>query len=201
MRKTLMTITVTALLLCPKTEAAIKAEATKTPALKPIQPTNTQTKIAINNTNLDKFSLNQAKVTIIQAKPVQNQVKTPVKSINKTDSKKSIKWSQTGQASWYGSAFNGHKTASGEPYDMSQFTAAHLTLPINTWIRVTNLRNNRSILVRINDRGPYVGSRVLDLSSAAAAVLGFRENGVAKVKIETADFETMAVVFAPKALF
>jgi len=201
MRKTLMTITVTALLLCPFTDAAVKAEASKTPPLKPIQPDKITTKFPVSKVNSDRYSLNQVGITFTQAKPVQNQAKTPVKSANKPESKKSVKWSQTGQASWYGSAFNGHKTASGEPYDMSQFTAAHLTLPINTWVRVTNLHNKRSILVRINDRGPYVGSRVLDLSSAAAAALGFRENGIAKVKIETADFETMAVVFAPTALF
>src|SRR5271155_5386720 len=194
MRKTLMTITVTALLLCPFTEGAVKAEASKISPLKPIQPVKIADRNQGSKANADKYSLNQAGIPIIQAKPVQNQAKTPVKSVNKQESKKSVKWSQTGQASWYGSAFNGHRTASGEPYDMSQFTAAHLTLPINTWVRVTNLHNMKSILVRINDRGPYVGSRVLDLSSAAAAALGFRENGIAKVKIQTADFETMAVV-------
>jgi len=196
-----MTITVTALLLCPNTDAAVKAEASKISPLKPNRPVKISSKDPISKFNTDKYALNPVGLTINQVKPVQNQAKTPAKTATKPETKKPVKWSQTGQASWYGSAFNGHKTASGEPYDMSQFTAAHLTLPINTWVRVTNLRNKKSILVRINDRGPYVGSRVLDLSSAAAAALGFRENGVAKVKIETADFETMAVVFAPTALF
>jgi len=201
MRKTLMTITVTALLLCPYSAAAVKAEASKTPPLKPILPVKIPVRNPASKANTDKYALNQAGVTIIQVIPIQNQVKTPAKTSNLSENKKTAKWSQTGQASWYGSAFNGHRTASGEPYDMSQFTAAHQTLPINTWVRVTNLHNMKSILVRINDRGPYVGSRVLDLSSAAAKALGFRENGVAKVKIETADFQTMAVVFAPTALF
>src|SRR5918911_1075364 len=65
---------------------------------------------------------------------------------------------QVGRASWYGKQFHGRSTASGEPYDMFQFTAAHRQLPLGTWVRVTNLRNGRSITVRVNDRGPYVGN-------------------------------------------
>src|SRR5579864_9432169 len=172
MRNTLLTITVTALLLCPFSEGASKAEASKSSPLKPNQTVKISDRIPAAKFNSDKYGLNPSGLSIIQGKtqikPVTNQAKPPVKSAIKLEVQKPTKWSQTGQASWYGSAFNGHRTASGEPYDMSQFTAAHLTLPINTWVRVTNLRNKKSILVRINDRGPYVGARVLDLSSAAA---------------------------------
>ena len=91
-------------------------------------------------------------------------------------------WYQVGRASWYGSKFQGHKTANGERYDMNAFTCAHRTLPLGSWIRVTNLRNHKSTFVRVNDRGPVPTSRVLDLSYAAARKLGV--GGLAEVKIE-----------------
>jgi rare lipoprotein A len=91
---------------------------------------------------------------------------------------------QQGRASWYGRGFHGRKTASGERYDMHAMTAAHRTLPLASWVRVTNESNNKSVVVKINDRGPYVGNRVIDLSYAAAAALGMRGAGVGKVKIE-----------------
>ena len=91
-------------------------------------------------------------------------------------------WYQIGEASWYGSHFQGRKTADGEKYDMNAFTCAHRTLPLGTWLRVTNLRNHRSAFVRVNDRGPVPTSRILDLSYAAAHRLGV--SGLAQVKIE-----------------
>lgn len=91
---------------------------------------------------------------------------------------------QQGRASWYGRGFHGRKTASGERYDMHALTAAHRTLPLASWVRVTNQANNKSVVVKINDRGPYARGRVIDLSYAAAAVLGMRGAGVGKVKIE-----------------
>ena len=91
---------------------------------------------------------------------------------------------QTGRASWYGRAFHGRKTASGERYDMNALTAAHKTLPLASFVRVTNTINNKSVVVKINDRGPYVHGRVIDLSYAAARLLGFRKAGTARVKIE-----------------
>ncbi|SAL16512.1 RlpA-like lipoprotein [Caballeronia sordidicola] len=91
---------------------------------------------------------------------------------------------QQGRASWYGRGFHGRKTASGERYDMHAMTAAHRTLPLASWVRVTNESNQKSVVVKINDRGPYVGNRVIDLSYAAAAALGMRSSGVGKVKIE-----------------
>lgn len=90
---------------------------------------------------------------------------------------------QTGQASWYGRPHHGRKTSSGEVYDMHQLTAAHPTLPFGTLVRVTNLRNGRSVDVRVNDRGPTVGGRVIDLSYAAAERLNAVGAGVFPVRL------------------
>ena len=91
---------------------------------------------------------------------------------------------QIGRASWYGKPFHGRTTASGEPYDMFQFTAAHRYLPLGTWVKVTNLRNGKSLMVRINDRGPVPESRIIDLSYGAAAMLEFRHAGVEQVRLD-----------------
>ncbi|MFS8038310.1 septal ring lytic transglycosylase RlpA family protein [Xanthobacter sp. AM11] len=89
-----------------------------------------------------------------------------------------------GTASWYGKDFHGRKTANGEIFDMTSVTAAHKTLPMPSYVRVTNLSNSRSIVVRVNNRGPYVGDRLIDLSYRTAELLGFAGNGVAKVRVE-----------------
>jgi len=104
---------------------------------------------------------------------------------------------QTGRASWYGEPHHGRKTASGEIYDMTQMTAAHRTLPLGTHVRVTNLGNGRSVVVRINDRGPYVGGRIIDLSQAAARELGAIGAGVVSVRVEV--LEDAAAETAPRA--
>ncbi|MGF6611468.1 rare lipoprotein A [Paraburkholderia sp. WSM4175] len=91
---------------------------------------------------------------------------------------------QIGRASWYGRFFHGRRTANGERYDMHALTAAHRTLPLGSYVRVTNPANSRSVIVRINDRGPYARGRVIDLSMAAAAMLDMRHAGTARVKIE-----------------
>ncbi len=91
---------------------------------------------------------------------------------------------QRGIASWYGRRFHGQKTASGETYDMYAMTAAHPTLPIPSYVRVTHLASGRSVVVRVNDRGPFHASRIIDLSYAAAAKLGFVLAGSAEVQIE-----------------
>lgn len=91
---------------------------------------------------------------------------------------------QTGRASWYGRAFHGRRTANGERYDMHALTAAHRTLPLGSYVRVTNPATSRSVVVRINDRGPYARGRVIDLSMAAANLLDMRHAGTARVKIE-----------------
>ncbi|WP_283397319.1 septal ring lytic transglycosylase RlpA family protein [Wielerella bovis] len=93
-------------------------------------------------------------------------------------------FSQTGYASWYGPGFHGRRTSSGEVFDMYAMTAAHKTLPIPSYVRVTNLSNGKKVVVRINDRGPFHGNRVLDLSKGAAAQLGFINQGYTNVKIE-----------------
>ena len=87
-------------------------------------------------------------------------------------------------ASWYGIDFHGKPTASGEIFDMNRISAAHKDFPLGTWIRVTNLKNNRSIIVRVNDRGPFIEGRVLDLSMKAAEELGYLIEGLARVRIE-----------------
>ncbi|WP_165773139.1 septal ring lytic transglycosylase RlpA family protein [Conservatibacter flavescens] len=97
---------------------------------------------------------------------------------------KSKNYMKEGIASYYHTKFNGRKTANGEIYNPAKFTAAHKTLPINSYALVTNLRNNRKVIVRINDRGPFSNKRLIDLSKAAAAELGMVKAGLAKVRIE-----------------
>lgn len=92
-------------------------------------------------------------------------------------------FTETGVASWYGKKFHGRKTSSGEVYDMFQMTAAHRTLPLSTRVKVTNLDNNKSIIVKVNDRGPFVKNRVIDLSYAAAKKLDMIGPGTARVKL------------------
>ena len=91
---------------------------------------------------------------------------------------------QEGVVSWYGAAFHDRPTASGERFDSNAYTMAHPTLPFGTAVKVTNLRNGRSVVVRVNDRGPFVGSRIADLSRAAAAQIGMLRRGVARARIE-----------------
>jgi rare lipoprotein A len=92
-----------------------------------------------------------------------------------------------GTISWYGGTFHGRRTASGERYDMRDLTAAHRHLPLSTRVRVTNLENGRSVTLRINDRGPYAGDRVLDVSRAGAEQLGFSEKGVTRARVTVLD--------------
>ena len=105
---------------------------------------------------------------------------------------------QVGRASWYGRLFQHKKTASGEPYDMHDFTAAHRTLPLGSWVKVTNLKNDKSVMVRINDRGPVLKSRILDLSYGAAMILGMDGDGIAKVRLDLIETPIMATNFSPQ---
>ena len=91
---------------------------------------------------------------------------------------------QIGTASWYGEYFDGKPTASGEPYDMYDMTAAHLTLPLGSYVKVTNLRNGKSVVVRVNDRGPVVPGRIIDLSYGAAQALQFKRRGLQRVRLD-----------------
>ena len=94
------------------------------------------------------------------------------------------KFKQTGLASWYGRQFHGRKTASGETFDMNGLTAAHRSLPLNCYVKVTNKTNGKSVVVKVNDRGPFHGNRVMDLSYGAAKQLGITSKGVGNVAIE-----------------
>jgi rare lipoprotein A len=97
-----------------------------------------------------------------------------------------------GTASWYGKQFHGKTTASGEDFDMFEFTAAHRKLPLGTFVKVTNLKNGKWIIVRVNDRGPYVGNRIMDLSYSAARMLNFRD-GVERIRIDLIQPENVAM--------
>ena len=93
-------------------------------------------------------------------------------------------YTATGLASWYGDDFHGRQTANGEVFDMNAISAAHPTLPMPSYVRVTNLNNRRSIIVRVNDRGPYHADRVIDVSVRAAKLLGFHDNGTTRVRVD-----------------
>jgi len=94
---------------------------------------------------------------------------------------------QSGTASWYGTKFHGQNTANGEVYDLYGMSAAHKTLPLPSYVRVTNLDNNKTVILRVNDRGPFYSDRIIDLSYAAAKKLGYAETGTARVKVEGID--------------
>ena len=97
---------------------------------------------------------------------------------------KAANYTAVGVASWYGADFHGRRTANGETFDMNSFSAAHPSLPLPSNVRITNLDNQRSVVVRVNDRGPFVGGRVIDVSAKTAKVLGFYDDGLSKVKVE-----------------
>jgi rare lipoprotein A len=116
----------------------------------------------------------------------QDHPSTPKASTQKTI-KASAKHSgpfAVGRASWYGEDFDGQQTASGEPYDMYELTAAHRTLPMGSWVKVTNLKNHLWVLVRINDRGPVPEDRIIDLSYSAARMLHMSGSGLAHVRLD-----------------
>jgi rare lipoprotein A len=118
--------------------------------------------------------------------PIAQKNKTP--KANKAEPKPY----QVGNASWYGKQFHGRTTASGEDYDMFELTAAHRKLPLGSFVKVTNLKNGKWVIVRINDRGPYVGNRIMDLSYSAARMLSFRD-GVERVRIDLIQPEAVAL--------
>ena len=98
-----------------------------------------------------------------------------------------VGWTETGVASWYGIPYDGLRTASGDIFDMHALTAAHRALPFNTWLEVTNLQNGKHVEVRVNDRGPFIRGRILDLSMGAADALGMVRAGLAKVRLTVID--------------
>jgi len=111
------------------------------------------------------------------------------------------RFAEEGVASWYGKRFHKKRTASGERYNMHDLTAAHRTLPLDTIVRVTNLTNHRTVVVRVNDRGPFKHGRVIDLSESAAEALGMMQRGIAPVLVEVYDADqtqTLALGSAPR---
>jgi rare lipoprotein A len=115
--------------------------------------------------------------------PAERRISLPEKKERRIE-KRDTKGVQYGIASWYGRDFHGKPTSSGEIYDMYQLTCAHNTLPLGTQVMVTNLENGKSVELKVNDRGPFVKERIIDLSYAAAQILGMHEKGTAQVKVE-----------------
>ncbi len=120
----------------------------------------------------------------VSSSAASNQTASPKLALPRAFTAHNSRPFQVGTASWYGDYFEGKPTASGEPFNMYDMTAAHLTLPLGTLVRVTNLRNHRSVIVRINDRGPYVDGRIVDLSYNAARVLRFDQQGLQRVRLD-----------------
>jgi len=123
----------------------------------------------------------------------RTQIKKKPESIRGSKPKHISKPYQVGTASWYGDYFQGRETASGEPYDMHDLTAAHPTLPLGSFVKVTNLRNGRSVVLRVNDRGPVVEGRIIDVSYNAAQVLGFKSRGLQRVRLDLVPTSTVAM--------
>ena len=121
---------------------------------------------------------------------VEGRTFTPMRAIRP--------FTQRGFASWYGRRFDGQRTSSGERYDMYGMTAAHPTLPIPSYAKVTNLQNGRSVVVRVNDRGPFLSDRIIDLSYTAAAKLGYVESGSARVEVELIQPQDFALYAHPR---
>ena len=119
------------------------------------------------------------------------EVVVPASAVSKAKVKADKPY-QVGTASRYGSYFQGKPTASGEPYNMYDMTAAHMNLPLGTFVKVTNLRNGRSAVLRVNDRGPYVDGRVIDVSYNAAKALDFKARGLQRVRIDVVHPELVA---------
>lgn len=128
---------------------------------------------------LNSTLINQPKVNITNSKDAHVLGQLTAVASNTVS-----KFKQNGIASWYGRQFHGRKTASGETFDMNGLTAAHRTLPMNCYIRVTNKDNGKSVVVKVNDRGPFHGNRVLDLSYGAAKAIGLTQKGTGNVSIE-----------------
>ena len=143
--------------------------------------------------NLNSLSITESSGDKIRRQTIAAKIEVPedepsvIEKLNTVASNTVRKFTQTGVASWYGRQFHGRKTASGETFDMNELTAAHRSLPLNCYIRVTNKDNGKSVVVKVNDRGPFHGNRVLDLSYGAAKRIGITSAGTAKVSIERVD--------------
>ena len=142
----------------------------------------------VNSLSITERSGDQIRRQTIAAKiDIPEDEPSVIEKLNDVASNTVRRFSQTGTASWYGRQFHGRKTASGETFDMNAMTAAHRSLPLNCYIRVTNKDTGKSVVVKVNDRGPFHGNRVLDLSYAAAKQIGLANAGTANVNIERVD--------------
>ena len=143
--------------------------------------------------NLNSLSITESSGDKIRRQTIAAKIEVPedepsvIEKLNTVASNTVRKFTQTGVASWYGRQFHGRKAASGDTFDMNELTAAHRSLPLNCYIRVTNKDNGKSVVVKVNDRGPFHGNRVLDLSYGAAKRIGITSAGTAKVSIERVD--------------
>ena len=134
-------------------------------------------------------NISEAKPAPVSSVPTKPEVR---RQVSKT------KPYQIGTASWYGQTFQGKPTASGEPYQMYDMTAAHLTLPMGSYVQVTNLRNGKAVIVRVNDRGPIVPGRIIDLSYGAAQALQMRAHGLQRVRLDLVQPTSVAKAGQPK---
>ena len=143
--------------------------------------------------NLNSLAITERSGDKIRRETIAAKIQVPkeepsvIDKLNDVASNTVRRFSQTGVASWNGRQFHGRKTASGETFDMNGLTAAHRSLPLNCYIRVTNKNNGKSVIVKVNDRGPFHGNRVVDLSYGAAKSLGITNAGTASVSIERVD--------------
>ncbi len=143
--------------------------------------------------NLNSLAITERSGDKIRRETIAAKIQVPkeepsvIDKLNDVASNTVRRFSQTGVASWYGRQFHGRKTASGETFDMNGLTAAHRSLPLNCYIRVTNKNNGKTVIVKVNDRGPFHGNRVVDLSYGAAKSLGITNAGTASVSIERVD--------------
>jgi len=147
----------------------------------PVRSAKTDTPTTVSVNVLDTPDVSKVDVADDQAEP------DLIDRMSTLASQTVRKFSQNGMASWYGRQFHGNKTASGERFDMNAMTAAHRSLPLACYIRVTNRDNGKSVIVKVNDRGPFHGKRILDLSYAAAKQIGITQRGTGNVIIERVD--------------
>lgn len=151
------------------------------------------TVLALSSCATEKLDL-YSQSTAISGKAGTYKVGNPYKILGKWYyPKEDYAYTETGTASWYGEAFHAKYTANGEVYDMNTLTAAHRTLPLPSIVRVTNLENGRSLVLRVNDRGPFAKNRIIDISKRGAQLLGFQAQGTAKVKVEVLEQESKAL--------
>lgn len=159
------------------TTAALLITALGTPLSSNAEPTEAVNPSSVNR--MRRLLGNAPPLREISGRPV-----VPLPKLSHEFSLASVRTSLSGFASWYGPGFHGNRSASGEIYNQNALTAAHRSLPFGTKVRVTNRRNGHSVVVRINDRGPYIQGRIIDLSAAAAQILGVMQTGVAPVRLE-----------------